>query len=166
MTYTTAPLRTNQKYIYSNLNLQLHKFRKYAKHSDLYAILYQRLTKALLKGALLRCKRASFTPQKSTFYHAKEHLLPCKRASFTVPKLTYYFQFMNLYYNPSYALFPFHNKQITLPLHYYNNTIKTTTFQFSCHSRHFSTWFNTLTTRYLREMLKVTATKHKNYVRV
>ena len=62
-TYITAPLRTNQKYVYSNLNLQLHKFRKYAKHSDLYAILYQRLTKALLKGALLRCKRASFTPQ-------------------------------------------------------------------------------------------------------
>ena len=77
-TYITAPLRTNQKYVYSNLNLQLHKFRKYAKHSDLYAILYQRLTKALLKGALLPCKRASFTPQNSTFYHAKGHLLPCQ----------------------------------------------------------------------------------------
>ena len=31
-TYTTAPLQTNQKYVYSNLKLQLHKFRKYAKH--------------------------------------------------------------------------------------------------------------------------------------
>ena len=30
--YITAPLRTNQKYVYSDLKLQLHKFRKYAKH--------------------------------------------------------------------------------------------------------------------------------------
>jgi len=124
------------------------------------------VSRCLPKTYKIRSKRCPFTLQKGVFYTSKEHLLPCKRASFTVPKLTYYFQFMNLYYNPSYALFPFHNKQITLPLHYYNNTIKTTTFQFSCHSRHFSTWFNTLTTRYLREMLKVTATKHKNYVRV
>ena len=121
---------------------------------------------SLSKTYKCRSKRCPFTLQKGIFHTSKEHLLSCKRAPFTVPKLTYYFQFMNLYYNPSYALFPFHNKQITLPLHYYNNTIKTTTFQFSCHSRHFSTWFNTLTTRYLREMLKVTATKHKNYVRV
>ena len=124
------------------------------------------VSRCLPKTYKIRSKRCPFTLQKGVFYTSKEHLLPCKRASFTVPKLTYYFQFMNLYYNPSYALFPFHNKQITLPLHYYNNTIKTTTFQFSCHSRHFSTWLNTLTTRYLREMLKVTATKHKNYVRV
>ena len=40
-------------------------------------------------------------------YSRKEHLLPCERASFTVLKLTCYFQCMNLYYTPSYALFPF-----------------------------------------------------------
>ena len=73
--YITAPLRTNQKYVYSDLKLHAHKIRSYAKYSDLYTILYQRLTKALLKGALLPCKRASFTPQKSIFYHAKGHLL-------------------------------------------------------------------------------------------
>ena len=76
--YITAPLRTNQKYVYSDLKLHVHKIRSHAKHSDLYTILYQRLTNAVLKGALLRCKRASFTPQKSTFYHAKGHLLPCQ----------------------------------------------------------------------------------------
>ncbi|MBS6661199.1 MAG: hypothetical protein KH276_01100, partial [Prevotella histicola] len=47
---------------------------------DLYPIVYQRLTKALLKGALLPCKRASFTPQKSIFYLVKGHLLLGKRA--------------------------------------------------------------------------------------
>ena len=77
-TYITAPLRSNQKYVYSGLKLHAHKIRSYAKHSDLYIILYQRLTNALLKDALLPCKRASFTPQKSTFYSAKGHLLPCQ----------------------------------------------------------------------------------------
>ena len=76
-TYITAPLRSNQKYVYSGLKLHAHKIRSYAKHSDLYIILYQRLTNAVPKGALLHCKRASFTPQKSIFYHAKGHLLPC-----------------------------------------------------------------------------------------
>ena len=75
-TYTTEPLRNNQKYVYSDLKLRVHKIRSYAKHSDLQSIVYQRLTNALLKGALLPCKRASFTPQKSIFYHAKGHLLP------------------------------------------------------------------------------------------
>ena len=77
--YITAPLQTNLKYIYSDLKLHVHKIWSYAKHSDLYAILYQRLTNAFLKGALLRCKRASFTPQKSTFYPAKGHLLLYKK---------------------------------------------------------------------------------------
>ena len=77
-TYTTEPLRNNQKYIYRKIKLHVYKITRYTKHSDLYAILYQRLTKALLKGALLHCKRASFTPQKSTFYHAKGHFLPCQ----------------------------------------------------------------------------------------
>ena len=77
-TYTTVPLRNNQKYVYSGLKLHAHKIRSYAKHSDLYTILYQRLTNAFLKGALLPCKRASFTPQKSIFYPAKGHLLPCQ----------------------------------------------------------------------------------------
>ena len=74
-TYTTVPLRNNQKYVYSDLKLRVHKIWSYAKLSDLYPIVYQRLTKAVLKGALLRCKRASFTPQKSIFYHVKGHLL-------------------------------------------------------------------------------------------
>ena len=76
-TYITAPLRTNQKYVYKRLKLHVHKITRYTKKTDLYPILYQRLTKALLKGALLHCKRASFTPQKSIFYRAKGHLLPC-----------------------------------------------------------------------------------------
>ena len=102
------------------------------------------------KGRLSHLKRASFTMQKGIFYHVKVHLLSPIYESLLQPFL---------------CPFSFHNKQITLPLHYYNNTIKTTAFQFSCHSHHFSTWLNTLTTRYLREMLKVTATKNKNYVR-
>ena len=77
-TYTTEPLRNNQKYFYSDLKLRVHKIRSYAKHSDLQSIVYQRLTNAVLKGALLHCKRASFTPQKSTFYPTKGHLLPCQ----------------------------------------------------------------------------------------
>ena len=75
LTHITAPLRSNQKYVYRKIKLHVHKIRSYAKHSDLYTILYQRLTNTLLKGALLPCKRASFTPQKSIFYHAKGHLL-------------------------------------------------------------------------------------------
>ena len=39
------------------------------------------VTNTLLKGALLHCKKASFTPQKGTFYHVKGHLLQCKRPS-------------------------------------------------------------------------------------
>ena len=85
-TYTTTPLRTNQKYIYSDLKLRAHKIRSYAKLSDLYTILYQRLTNAVPKGALLPCKRASFTPQKSTFYHAKGHLLLYEKPP-TIPNL-------------------------------------------------------------------------------
>ena len=77
--YTTEPLRNKQKYIYRKIKLHVYKITRYTKHSDLYTILYQRLTKALLKGVLLPCKRASFTPQKSTFYHAKGHLLLYKK---------------------------------------------------------------------------------------
>ena len=78
-TYAPAPLQTNQKYVYRKIELHVYKIWSYAQHSDLYAILYQRLTNAVLKGALLRCKRASFTPQKSIFYHAKGHLLLYKK---------------------------------------------------------------------------------------
>ena len=77
-TYITAPLRTKQKYVYKRWKLHAHKIRSYAKHSDLYTILYQRLTNAILKDTLLPCKRASFTPQKSIFCVAKGHLLPCQ----------------------------------------------------------------------------------------
>ena len=78
LTHITAPLRVNQNYVYRKIKLQVYKITRYSKKSDLYTILYQRLTNAFLKGALLRCKRAPFTPQKSTFYHAKGHLLPCQ----------------------------------------------------------------------------------------
>ena len=79
--YTTAPLRANQKYVYRKIELHIYKITRYTKKTDLYSIVYQRLTKAFLKGALLPCKRAPFTPQKSTFYPAKEHLLPCQSPS-------------------------------------------------------------------------------------
>ena len=78
-THTIEPLRNNQKYIYREMKPHVYKITRYTKHSDLYAIVYQRLTKSVLKGALLRYKRASFTPQKSIFYHAKGHLLLYKK---------------------------------------------------------------------------------------
>ena len=75
-TYTTAPLRTKQKYVYKRWKLHAYKITRYSNKLDLYPIVYQRLTNPFLKGALLHCKRASFTPQKSIFYCAKGHLLP------------------------------------------------------------------------------------------
>ena len=56
--------------------MHVHKITRCTKKTDLYPVVYQRVTKDLLKGALLPCKRASFTPQKSIFYHTKGHLLP------------------------------------------------------------------------------------------
>ena len=78
LSYTIAPLRTDQKYVYRKIKLHVYKITRYSKKSDLYTLLYQRLTNPFLKGALLPCKRASFTPQKSIFYHTKGHLLPCQ----------------------------------------------------------------------------------------
>ena len=111
--------------------------------------------------------------QKVPFYRAKGHLSHLKRASFTIQKGIFYFTKNHLLFSiyesllqPFLCPFPFHNKRVSLPLHYYNNTIKTTTFQFSCHSRHSSPFHNALITSRLCEMLKVTATKNKNYVRV
>ena len=101
------------------------------------------------KGRLSHLKRASFIVQKGTFYRVKVHMLSPIYESLLQPFLC-----------------PFHNKRVSLPLHYYNNTIKTTTFQFSCHSRHSFIHHNALITNHLREILKVTATKNKNYVRV
>ena len=86
LTHITAPLRSNQKYVYSDLKLHVYKITRYTKHSDLYTIRYQRLTNSVPKGALLPCKRASFTPQKSTFYHAKGHLLLYEKPP-TIPNL-------------------------------------------------------------------------------
>jgi len=117
----TKPLRTNLKYVYKRLKLHVHKITRYTKKTDLYPILYQRLTKALLKGALLHLKRASFTVRKGIFYRVKAHLL-----------FSMYESLLHSFLCP----FPFHNKRVSRPLHYYNNTIKTTAFQFSCHSRH------------------------------
>ena len=102
------------------------------------------------KGRLSHLKRASFTMQKGTFYRVKVHLL---------------FSIYESLLQPFLCPFPFHNKQVSLLLHYYKNTIKTPIFQFSCHFRHSSPCYNTLITSLLCEMLKVTATKNKNYVR-
>ena len=64
LSYTIAPLRANQKYVYSDLKLHVYKITRYSNKLDLYPIVYQRLTNAFLKGALLPCKRASFTVSK------------------------------------------------------------------------------------------------------
>ena len=112
---------------------------------------FQKMPFYIAKGRLSHLKRASFTMQKGIFYRVKVHLLS-----------PIYESLLHSFLCP----FPFHNKQVPLPLHSQSNIIKMSTFQFSCHSRHFPTWLNTLTTRYLHEMLKVTATKNKNYVRV
>ena len=112
---------------------------------------FQKMPFYIAKGRLSHLKRASFTMQKGFFYRAKAHLL-----------FSIYESLLHSFLCP----FPFHNKQVPLPLHYYNNIIKTTTFQFSCHSCHSSPCHNTLITKHLHEMLKVTATKNKNYVRV
>ena len=105
----------------------------------------------IAKGHLSHLKRASFIMQKGIFYFTKKHLL---------------FSIYESLLQPFLCLVPFHNKQVSLPLYCYNNTIKTTTFQFSCHSYHSSTHHNALITRSLHEMLKVTATKNKNYLNV
>ena len=112
---------------------------------------FQKMPFYIAKGRLSHLKRASFTMQKGIFYRVKAHLLFSMYESLLQPFL---------------CPFPFHNKRVSLPLHYYNNTIKTTTFQFSCHSCHSPTHHNALITSRLHEMLKVTATKNKNYVRV
>ena len=103
------------------------------------------------KGRLSHLKRAPFTLQKGIFHFTKNHLL-----------FSIYESLLHSFLCP----FPFHNKQVSLLLHYYNNTIKTTTFQVSCHSCHSSPRLNALITSLLCEMLKVTATKNKNYVGV
>ena len=104
----------------------------------------------IAKGRLSHLKRASFTVRKGIFYRVKAHLL-----------FSMYESLLHSFLCP----FPFHNKRVSRPLHYYNNTIKTTAFQFSCHSRP-PPRHNALITSRLHEMLKVTATKNKNYVRV
>ena len=111
---------------------------------------FQKMPFYIAKGRLSHLKGAPFTMQKGIFYFTKNHLL---------------FPMYESLLQPFLCPFPFHNKRVSLPLHYYNNTIKTTTFQFSCHSRHSSPHHNTLITSRLCEMLKVTATKNKNYVR-
>lgn len=143
--YTTAPLRTNQKYVYKRLKLHVHKIRRNARKSDLYPFVYQRLTNTVLKGALLHCKRASLTPQKSIFYFTKNHMLSPIYESLL---------------QPSYALFPFIISEY-LSLYITRTTpLKRLFFNFPvipylC--------YNTLITSRLYEMLKVTATKNKKY---
>ena len=73
------------------------------------------------KGRLSHLKRAPFTMRKSIFYRVKVHLL---------------FSIYESLLQPFLCPFSFHNKRVSLPLHYYNNTIKTTVFQFPCHSCH------------------------------
>ena len=111
---------------------------------------FQKVPFYIAKGRLSHLKRASFTVQKGIFYRIKAHLL---------------FSMYEYLLQPFLCPFPFHNKQVSLLLHYYKNTIKTPIFQFSCHSRHSSPCYNTLITSLLCEILKVTATKNKNYVR-
>ena len=111
---------------------------------------FQKMPFYIAKGRLSHLKRASFTVQKGIFYRIKAHLL---------------FSMYEYLLQPFLCPFPFLNKQVSLLLHYYKNTIKTPIFQFSCHSRHSSPCYNTLITSLLCEMLKVTATKNKNYVR-
>ena len=71
------------------------------------------------KGRLSHLKRAPFTTKKGIFYRVKAHLLSPIYESLLQPFL---------------CPFPFHNERVSRPVHYYNNTIKTTTSQFSCHS--------------------------------
>ena len=66
-THTIEPLRNNQKYVYRKIELHVYKITRYTKKTDLYPIVYQRLTKAFPKGALLPCKRAPFTPKRAPF---------------------------------------------------------------------------------------------------
>ena len=108
---------------------------------------FQKMPFYIAKGHLSHLKRASFTTQKGIFYRIKAHLL---------------FSMYEYLLQPFLCPFLFHNKQVLLPLHYYNNTIKTTALQFSCHSCHSSICHNMLITKLLCEMLKVTATKNKN----
>ena len=98
------------------------------------------------KGRLSHLKRAPFTLQRGIFYRVKAHLL---------------FSMYEYLLQPFLCPFPFHNKQVSLLLHYYKNTIKATTFQFSCHSCHSSICHNMLIIKLLCEMLKVTVTKKK-----
>ena len=103
LSYTTAPLRTDRKYVYRKIKLHVYKITRYTKKTALYPIVYQRLTNTLLKGALLPCKRASFTPQKSIFCVAKNHLL---------------FPIYESLLHPFLCPFSFHNKRVSLPLYY------------------------------------------------
>ncbi len=89
-------LRINQKYVYKRLKLYVNKIRKYAKRSDLYTIVYQRLTQSL-------SKRCSFTMQKGTFCRIKAHLLFSRYES-----LLHHFLYP----------FSFPNKRVSYPLHY------------------------------------------------
>ena len=109
---------------------------------------FQKVPFYIAKGHLSHLKRASFIMQKGIFYRVKAHLL-----------FSIYESLLQHFECP----FSFHNKRVSLPLHYYNNTIKTTTFQFSCHSCHHFTHYNALITSRLCKMLKVIATKNKKY---
>lgn len=69
---------------------------------------------------------------KVPFYSAKGHLSHLKRTPFTLRKGIFYFAKVHLLFSlyesllqPFLCPFPFHNERVSLPLHYYNNTIKT-----------------------------------------
>ena len=112
---------------------------------------FQKVPFYIAKGHLSHLKRASFIMQKGIFYRVKAHLL-----------FSIYESLLQHFECP----FSFHNKRVSLPLHYYNNTIKTTVFQFPCHSCHSSLCHNILITSRLHEILKVTATKNKTILGV
>ena len=67
------------------------------------------------KGRLSHLKRASFTMRKGIFCRVKVHLL---------------FSIYEYLLQPFLCPCSFHNKRVSLPLHYYNNTIKRLLFKF------------------------------------
>ena len=104
------------------------------------------------KRCLLTVQRASFTPQKGIF--------TMQRASFTVPKAHLLFSIYESLLQPFLCPFPFAINKYLSPC-IVGQHHKNTCFQFSCHSPSLFPTYNALITKYLCEMLKVTATKTK-----
>ena len=72
-------------------------------------MLFQKVPFYRAKGRLSHFKRAPFTMRKGIFCRVKVHLL---------------FSIYESLLQPFLCPCSFHNKRVSLPLHYYNNTIK------------------------------------------